>query len=167
MTNCVHSLSDEEKQALQQLHRQTKDADVRSRCEMILLSSEGLSPPQIAPQVRFSARTVRRWIDRYETQGIAGLPSLSPPGRPARVTRHYVSVLASAIEQAPRDLDLPFSNWTTQNLGDYLAQQTGIVIGARQVENYLKANNWRWRRPVRTVQHKQDPQQVAEKKSAV
>ena len=167
MTKYVHPLSDEEMQALVQLHHQTKDADVRSRCEMILLSHERRSPPQIAQPVRISARTVRRWIERYEAQGLAGLPSQSPPGRPARVTAHYLSRLETTIEQSPRDLELPFSNWTTQHLAAYMAQQTGIVIGARQVENYLKAQQWRLRRPVRTVKHKQDPQQVAEKKSAV
>ena len=41
MTRYVRPLNDEEVGALQQLHRQTKDADVRSRCEMILLSAEG------------------------------------------------------------------------------------------------------------------------------
>jgi hypothetical protein len=38
------------------------------------------------------------------------------------------------------------------------------VITPRQVENYLKANGWRLRRPVRTVKHKQAPELVAEKK---
>ncbi len=59
---------------------------------------------------------------------------------------------------------MPFSNWTTANLADYLAQQTGIVISPRQVENYLKAHDWRLRRPVRTVKHKQNPDLVKEKK---
>ena len=167
MTRYVHHLNHEEVHNLKQRHRQTNDADVRSRCEMLLLSNEGLSPRQIAQRVRFSGRTVRRWIDRYEMQGLPGLSSQSPPGRPARVTAHYLSVLESAIEQFPRDLDLPFSNWTTQNLADYMAQQTDIRISARQVENYLKAQGWRLRRPVRTVKHKQDHQQVAEKKSNV
>lgn len=165
MTNYVQALSAKEIKALQQLHRQTKDANVRSRCEMILLSSEGLSPPKIAHRVRFSDRTVRRVIDRYETEGLAGLSNKPPPGRPPRVTASYLSQLETTIEQWPRDLDLPFSNWTTENLAVYMAQRTGIVIGARQLENYLKAHDWRLRRPVRTVKHKQDPQQVLEKKN--
>lgn len=86
MTRYVYSLDDEETQALQQLHRKTKEANVRSRCEMILLSAEGLTPPQISERVRFSSRTVLRYIDRYEDEGIAGLMSKPPPGRPPRVT---------------------------------------------------------------------------------
>jgi len=167
MTRYVHSLADAEIEALETHHRQTPSADVRSRCEMILLSNEGLAPPQIAARVRMSGRTVRRVIDRYEVEGISGLANKPIPGRPARVTPSYLEQLAHSVERNPRELALPFSNWTTGNLAAYMTQQTGIRIGARQMENYLKAHGWRLRRPVRTVQHKQDRQQVAEKKSAV
>ena len=162
--NRVHKLSDEEIQALEQLHRDTKDADVRSRCDMILWSNAGLSPPQIAERVRFSRRTVTRYIQRYEAEGLPGLYTKPRPGRPRRVTAEYEAKLLRAVEQEPRGLGLPFSNWTTANLAGYLAQETGITIGPRQVENYLKAHDWQLRRPVRTVKHKQDPELVAEKK---
>jgi len=167
MTRYVHCLTDEEIKALETRHRQTKSAPVRSRCEMILLSNEGLSPPQIAKRVRMSGRTVRRIIDRYEAEGISGLENKPIPGRPARVTAAYLEQLEQTVERNPRELTLPFSNWTTSNLAEYMAQQTGIRIGARQMENYLKAHDWRLRRPVLSVQHKQDNTLVAEKKSDV
>lgn len=165
--NRVHTLSDKEIQQLEQLYRDTKDADVRTRCDMILLSNEGLSPPEIAYRVRFSRETVVRFIKRYDKEGIAGLADKPRSGRPPRVTDDYATQLLAAIEQAPRDLSLPFSNWTTANLAEYLATQTGIVMSARQVENYLKTNDYRLRRPVRTVKHKQDPELVSEKKTHV
>jgi transposase len=161
----VHALTEEETQALARLHRGTQDANVRSRCDMILWSNEGLSPPQIAKQVRFSRYTVARYIKRYEAEGITGLFSKPRSGRPRRVTPEYEAKLLEAVDQAPRALGLPFSNWTTAKLAGYLAERTGIVITARQVENYLKAHNWRLRRPVRTVRHKQDPEQVEAKKN--
>ena len=163
--NRVHTLSDKEIQQLEQLYRDTKNADVRTRCQMILLSNEGLSPPAIARRIRFSRETVARFIKRYNAEGVAGLADKPRSGRPPRVTDDYISQLLAAVEQAPRDLGLPFSNWTTANLAEYLATQTGIVIGARQVENYLKTNDYRLRRPVRTVKHKQDPELVSEKKT--
>ncbi len=161
----VHDLSDQEVQALEQLHRETNDADVRSRCDMILWSNEGLTPPQIAARARFSRETVVRYIKRYEAEGLAGLFTKPRSGRPRRVTPLYEAQLLEAVEQEPRALGLPFSNWTTANLAEYMAQQTGIHITARQVEHYLKAHGWRLRRPVRTVKHKQDPDLVAEKKT--
>lgn len=163
--NRVHPLSEEEVSALVRLHRETKDADARSRCDMILLSNEELSPPQIAQRVRFSRSTVVRYIQRYEAEGVDGLFTQPRSGRPRRVTSEYEAKLLEVVKQVPRSLGLPFSNWTTANLADYLAKQTGIAISARQVENYLKAHDWRLRRPVRTVKHKQDPEQVEEKKT--
>jgi transposase len=163
--NRVHTLSEGEIRAVKRLHRETNDADVRSRCDMILWSNEGLSPPQIAQRVRFSRYTVARYIWRYEAEGLAGLFTKPRSGRPRRVTPEYEAKLLKAVAQEPRSLGLPFSNWTTAGLAGYLAKQTGIVITPRQVENYLKANGWRLRRPVRTVKHKQDPDLVAEKKT--
>jgi transposase len=167
VTKYVHRLTEEEVEALRQQHRQTKEAHLRSRCEMILLSDDGLSSAQIAKWVRMSDRTVRRTIDRYEAQGIRGLVNKAIPGRPPRVTVGYLQQLERIVEGNPRDVALPFSNWTTAKLAEYMAQQTGIEIGARQMENYLKAQRWRLRRPVLSVKLKQDAAQVAEKKSHV
>lgn len=163
--NRVHALSIAEMAALEELYRQTKDADVRSRCQMILLSNEGWSPPKIAAQVRFHRRSVTRYIQRYEAEGIDGLLTRPRSGRPPKATAAYKSLLLQVVEQSPRTLDRPFSNWTTANLAEYLAQKTGIELSPRQVENLLKANDWRLRRPVRTVKHKQDSELVAEKKT--
>jgi transposase len=161
----VHSLSDEEIQALEQLHRETDVADLRSRCDMVLWSNDGLSPPQIAGLVRLSRDTVARYIKRYEAEGLAGLFSRPRSGRPRRATPDYEAQLIEAVKQEPRSVGLPFSNWTTTNLADYMAQQTGIKMTARQVEDCLKAHGWRLRRPVRTVKHRQDPDLVEEKET--
>ncbi len=166
MTIRVHALTGEEIRALRRLHRSTKAARVRSRCDMILGSNEGLSAPQIARRTRCSRETVVRHIKRYEAEGLSGLFNKPRPGRPARVTPAYLDQVEQCVDQSPRNLGLSFSNWTTQKLADYLAEQTGIRIGARQMENYLKAQRWRLRRPVRTIKHHQDPVQVAEKKTA-
>lgn len=163
--NRVHALSTEELAALGELYRQTKDANVRSRCQMILLSNEGLSPPQIAKQVRFHRRTVTRYIQRYETEGIEGLLTKPRSGRPPKATETYKALLLQTVAQEPRALDLPFSNWTSANLAEYMTKKTDVDLSARQVENILKANDWRLRRPTRTVKHKQDPDLVEEKKT--
>jgi transposase len=162
--NRVHSLTSEEITALERLHRQTEDANVRSRCDMILLSNEGLSPPRIGKQVRFSHDTVSRYIVRYEAEGLTGLLPRPRSGRPREVTPEYEAQLLQLVEREPRAAGMPFSNWTTANLAKEMGQRTGIEITPRHVENYLKANGWRLRRPVRTVQHKQDPELVEEKK---
>jgi hypothetical protein len=56
--------------------------------------------------------------------------------------------LEQAVERNLRELDLPFSNWTTTNFAAYLAQQTGIEIKTRPMENDLKGHRYR-PRPLR------------------
>lgn len=161
----VRLLSHLEVDQLKRLHRTTQDADVRSRCDMILLSAEGCSPPQIAQRVRFSRHTVVRYIRRYEQEGLNGLFTRPRSGRPPRATAAYCSKLVAAVEHPPRQIGLRFSNWTTEKLADHLMQQTGIRLSARQVENLLKREGFRLNRPVRTVKHKQVAEAVAEKKT--
>lgn len=108
--NRVHMLSTKEVNALEGLYRQTNEANVRSRCQMILLSNEGLSPPQIAERVRFSRRTVTRIIQRYKVEGLQGLQTKPRSGRPLKATAVYKAQLLEAVEQRPRTLGLPFSN---------------------------------------------------------
>ncbi|MGH2537112.1 MAG: IS630 family transposase [Candidatus Promineifilaceae bacterium] len=163
--NRVHPLATGERAVLEELYRQTKEADVRSRCQMIFLSHEGLSPPQVAQQVRCHRRTVTRYIQRYEAEGIAGLLTRPRSGRPPKATAAYEALLLQVVAQEPRTLALPFSNWTTAHLAEYLSRKTAVELSPRQVENILKTNGWRLRRPMSTVAHKQDPALVEEKKT--
>jgi len=77
----VHSLTPEEQQALQWLYRQTDKADIRSRCQMILLSAAGHSAVQIAALTFFDQDSVLFWLDRYEAEGLDGLEDRPRAGR--------------------------------------------------------------------------------------
>jgi transposase len=150
----MHKLSADEIEDLTRLHRETNDDTIRSRCDMILLHNDGLSPSHIGEQVPFSRYTVARYVDRYEASGLAGLATKHRSGRPRRVTSDYEARLMATVRVEPHTLGLPFSHWTTANLAVYLAQQTGIAISARQVENYLKAHGWHRPRSRREAQHR-------------
>ncbi len=74
-------------EALEQLYRQTKDADVRTRCQMVLLSARGRSAVEIAELTLFDQDTVLFWFDRYEADGLAGLEDRPRSGRPPKSGR--------------------------------------------------------------------------------
>lgn len=79
------TLSDDDKRtALRQFYRQTRDADLRTRCQMILLSAGGHSTAEIAELTLFDENTVLYWFNRYETDGIAGLEDRPQSGRPPK-----------------------------------------------------------------------------------
>jgi transposase len=71
---------------------------VPARAVMVLLSLHGLSPAQIAVLLECHPSTVRRWIGRFNREGVAGLADRPRCGRPRlggrRLTRRIAALLA-------------------------------------------------------------------------
>lgn len=121
------------------LYRSTRNVRLLARVQMVLLAVEQqLTAPEIAAIVRTSEDTVRRWLKRYQSEGIEGLRDVPRPGAPQKVTSAYVEQVLAAVRQRPRCLDLPFSVWTLHRLADYLAEQTGIRVTHETVRRLLK-----------------------------
>jgi transposase len=59
--------------------------------------------------------------------------------------------LVAAVRRRPRSLGQPYSLWTLQRLADYLAEQTGIRVGAETVRVHLKAAGIVLSRPQHTI----------------
>jgi transposase len=150
--------------ALDEVYRATHDVRVRTRAQMILLAAEQhLSVAAIAAIVRESEETVRRWIKRYQAEGLAGLEDRHRGGAPRKVTPAYREQLLFAVRRRPRALGLPFSLWTCQRLADYLAEQTGIRVQDETVRSYLKAEEIVLSRPQHTITSP-DPEYAVKKR---
>jgi transposase len=132
-------LADRERIELDELYRTTKDPRLRTRAQMVFLSADQHMKVQaIAPIVRESEATVRRWLKRYHAEGANGLSDEPRPGRRATVTAAYRQRLLDVVRRRPRSLELPFSLWTLQRLQDYMAEQTGIRVSLETVRQTLK-----------------------------
>jgi hypothetical protein len=75
----VRSLSPTEEKALRELYRRTQNADIRRRCQMILLSAQEYAVSEIAELTLFKEDSVLYWLDRNESQGLSGLDAAQPP----------------------------------------------------------------------------------------
>src|SRR3954451_24194803 len=138
-------------QALDEVYRHSKDGRLRQRAQIVLLAAEqGMVAPQIGSIVRLNEESVRRWLKRYEAEGIEGLKDNPRPGMAPVVTAEYRAQLVTAVRRRPRSLDQPFSLWTCQRLADYLAEETGIRVSDETVRRYLEAEGIVMSRP----QHK-------------
>jgi len=69
---------------LERLYKDTSRADIRTRCQIILLSGDGLSLSRIGRILGLNHQTIRNWIERYEKEGIPGLYTRKRSGRPPR-----------------------------------------------------------------------------------
>jgi len=137
--------------ALKHLYRRTDNADVRSRCQMILLSAQGHSTAEIAELTFFDQDTVLFWFDRYEAEGLTGLQDRPRSGRPPKMTGASRDDLQQAADQDPRDAGHPFSVWTCDGLAHYLAQKSHRRVAGETIRRHLRDLGFRIVRPVRSI----------------
>ena len=101
----VRSLSSGEEKALRELYRRTKDADLRTRCQMILLSAQEYAVSEISELTLFNEDSVLYWLDRYERQGLSGLEDRPRSGRPPKsnwpmpIIREHLDVCPECCEE--------------------------------------------------------------------
>jgi transposase len=148
----VPPLTEQQLAELDDLYRMTNAPRVRTRAQMILLSSEKrLKVGEIAEIVRESEATVLRWLKRYMAESVEGLQDAPRPGRDRTVTDTYRQKLIEAVRRRPWSLDLDFSMWTLQRLADYMAEETGIGVSTETVRRTLKDADIVLSRPQHTI----------------
>jgi transposase len=148
----LDDLSPDQLRELDTLYHTTRDVRVRTRALMVLLAAEKrLVAGEIAAVVRESDETVRRWLHRYEAEGVNGLADAPRSGRPPTVTAAYRDRLLELVRRRPRALDLPFSLWTAARLADYLADETGLRMSVPTIHRLLRHAGLGFGRPQHTI----------------
>src|SRR5216117_614276 len=143
-------------------------ADWIQRAKIITLSWAGLHITAIAARLGCHAKTVRRWLHRFNADGLDGLADRPIPGRPRRLTEHERGrIIALARSQPPGRLhqggegllapDQPEApaRWTLDALAER-AQAEGIQVARSQVRRILISERVRWR-PTRSWTTSTDP----------
>jgi transposase len=151
-------LNDDQRNALEQLRAQAKDAQVYRNATLLLLTADGHPKQALAQTLGCSTATIDRIRRRYRTRGLAGLLHTKPPGRPSRATPDYRAEMARAIQTPPRDLGYGFSTWSVARLAQHLKKTTGIALSADQVRRLLRQARFSVQRPKHTMRGKRDEQ---------
>lgn len=109
----VRRLSKEERERLEAGLR-SKDAFVMRRCQVLLASSRGESPPKIARSLGCASQTVRNAIRAFNERGLDALTPGS--SRPKRVYTAFdersAECLREMLHRCPREFGRPSSLWT-------------------------------------------------------
>jgi transposase len=77
---------------------------------------------ELAAVVRMHEETVRRWLVRYQAEGLNGLTDAPRPGAAPRANQSYREQLLAVVRRRPRALGLPFSLCMGDRLSDSLAE---------------------------------------------
>lgn len=139
----------------------------RERLEMVKGAALGWDIAAIATWSGRDPRTVVRWLSAFRAGGVAALTDAPRPGRPPRADAAYRAALEQAVETLPPTLGWPFDVWTSARLSAYLARQTGTRIAAGWLRGLLTQHRFARGRPKHSVQHLQDPAEVARCEAAL
>src|SRR3712207_6782255 len=115
----VRSPSEMERETLEAGLR-SKDAFVMRRCQVILASARGLSPPKIARSLGCGSQTVRNAIHAFDERGLDALtPGSSRPKRVhAAFDEKSAEALREMLHRSPREFGRPSSLWTLEMAAD-------------------------------------------------
>ena len=154
----LRELTQEERQTIDRWqHARTVSAGLRQRASIIGLAADGQRPPAIAAQMHLDDETVRRWIKRFNEQGVEGLKERPRSGRPATYTQEQVSVIIETALCKPEQLGQSFGSWTLDRLVIYLWEEKGIGIKRSRLDELLLTEGLRWRKQERWFGERVDP----------
>jgi transposase len=142
----IRALTNNEQHQLKRLS-QSRTAAVRDveRARIILQSSQGDRVPAIARTLGVCEPTVRVWIKRFNTQGMAGLGDAPHRGRPATYTQEQVGLVVATALTDPQQLGQAFACWTFERLAIYVHETHGLAMSRSRIHEVLQREGLRWR----------------------
>ena len=154
----LREVTAEEEQEIGRLARsRTAPVGVVERARIIDLARQGQRAPAIAATVGVLAPVARRWLQRFNAKGVAGLADAPRSGRPATYPPEAVGELVAASLTKPDDPGLPFGSWTLDRLAVYLQEAKGIAMRRSRIGEILQAEGLRWRQQETWFGERPDP----------
>jgi transposase len=151
------TLTDEQREELRARTRQAGLASsTRDRLEMVRLSDAGWSVPRIARHLGQHEQTARAWIKAFLDGGFEALPNKPRGGKQSALTAPMLEGVRAEVATGAR-------TWTAAQLADWIADRHRVRLSADRLRIHLRRAGISWQRTSRTLRHKQDPDDVAER----
>lgn len=145
----VRNLTDEEQQALAAGLR-SSDAFTMRRCQILLASSKGQRPSQIALNLGCSLQMVRNVINAFHSEG---LDCLQPKSRRPKTVQpifdqQRAERLRAILHQSPRTFGKPTSVWTLALAAEVCLEQgvTERLVSIERIRVALQRLGVGWQR---------------------
>jgi len=143
----VRELEDDEWTELESMfEEQPKDEVPAQRLMVVLLSAQGQRVQDISREVDLHPINVRKWIHRFNAEGMDGLHSGKSPGRPPVFSDSQRDQIVSLANSDPRKLGFSFSQWSLQRMRKYLVDSKMVEqISVETIRQVLRAHGVRHR----------------------
>lgn len=140
-------LNEEQKKTLKTL-RNTRST-LGERAHYVLLSDEGSSVKTIAQKLNRHEHTIRSWIKAYAKNGVDGLNSKPPSGRPKIKGCAVEEGIETMLIKTPRDFGYQEEGWTVRIMLDFF--QKNLQVKEDTVRRALKRKGWVYKRFAKSV----------------
>lgn len=155
------TLTEEQRRELRARTRQAGLApSSRDRLEMVRLSDAGWSVPRIARHLGQHEQTVRAWVKAFLDGGFDALPNKPRGGKVSALTPAMLEAVRAEVATGQRI-------WTAAQLADWIAERHGVRLSADRLRRHLQRARISWQRTSRTLRHKQNPDEVAERQAVL
>jgi len=155
------TLTDEQRRELRARMWQAGLApSTRERLEMVRLSDASWSVPRMARHLGQHEQTVRTWVKAFLDGGFDALPHKPRGGKQSALTAPMLESVRAEVATGTR-------TWTAAHLAEWVAEHHGVHVSADRLRIHLRRARISWQRTSRTLRHKQDPDDVAEREAVL
>ena len=151
----VHTLTDDQRELLEQTMKADTSFRARARAHSLLLSDQGAPIKNIAKTYQVDRDTVSSWITKWEHQGAQSLHDKPRSGRPSKLTPDEQALAHQYIKEEPRAL---------KRVVERFATKTAKRLSIASLKRLAKKARLRWKRVRKSLKRLRDPEAFAQGK---
>jgi len=136
-----------DKRYLERRMRDTKDAALRVRYNIVLLYADGKRTDEIASSLHCGTSTAIRAANRFLAEGEAGLFDRRADNGEKKVDDDMMAALTEMLGTTPQDYGWARTGWTSELLALTLTDVTRTQVSPTTVRRMMKALDARWGEP--------------------
>jgi transposase len=159
----LRMLTDDEKNLLYLMH---VDIESRYRAKIILLKDAGYTVPQIRKITNHHYSNIRKWIHRFNQQGIDGIISKKHNHKRYKFDNAIEKQIVDITSSNPRTVyGLGFSSWSLRVLAGFLMYDLKLIdkISHTEIRNILLKHKIKWRKSKTVLSKNNDPEYTLKK----
>ena len=142
--------------------------EIKYRIKIVLLASEGYTVPEIREMTNIYDRTIRKWIHKFNDNGIEGLFTKIDYSPMVKIDNDARKEIVKIASTNPRDLGLKFSTWSLRSLAGYLTKEDKKIvkqgISHTRINEILNESKIEWRNSKTVLGRSRDPEYELKKR---
>lgn len=140
-------------QEIETAMKQAKKRRMYERYQTLYLYLQGTEIEQIAQTINRATKTVKGYIETYQTGGLSGLQMNHSPGAPVRLTSEQQEQLKQMIvSSVPHDVGFTARhNWTLEIIAALIEREFGVTYSLRGISKMMHRQGLSYTKPTYTL----------------